>query len=62
LSVSFFSSSLVSKLNIVLLFLTKDSKIELREDFDKLKTRYDNLKIETDLLKTNFQELINNCK
>ena len=44
------------------MFLCKDSKVELREDFDQLKNRCENLKIETDLLKTNFQALTNDCK
>jgi len=44
------------------MFLKKDSKIELREDFNKLKILSNNLKNETDLLKINFQELLNNCK
>jgi hypothetical protein len=39
-----------------------DSKVELREDFDKLKISYDHQKNETDLLQTDFHELIENCK
>ncbi|CAF3572514.1 unnamed protein product [Rotaria sordida] len=38
------------------------TKVELREDFNKLKFEYDKLKNETNLLKNNFQELIDNCK
>ncbi|UJR08286.1 hypothetical protein I4U23_012558 [Adineta vaga] len=38
------------------------SKIELREDFDKLKNQYNNAKIEYDLLKTNFDDIIDQCK
>ncbi len=39
-----------------------DGKVELREDFDKLKIQCDSLKIENDLLENNFQELIDSCK
>ncbi len=39
-----------------------DGKVELREDFDKLKILCENLKTETDLLKVDFIELIENCK
>ncbi|CAF2969513.1 unnamed protein product [Rotaria sp. Silwood2] len=38
------------------------TKVELREDFDKLKLECDNLKNETSFLRTNFLELIDNCK
>ncbi|CAF3458598.1 unnamed protein product [Rotaria sp. Silwood1] len=38
------------------------TKVELREDFNKLKFECDNLKIETSLLKTNYLELIDHCK
>jgi len=39
-----------------------DGKVELREDFDRLKIQCDSLKIENDLLENNFQELIDSCK
>ncbi len=39
-----------------------DSKVELQEDFDKLKISYDHQKNEMDLLRTDFHELIENCK
>jgi hypothetical protein len=44
------------------MFIGIDSKVELREDFDKLKISYDNQKNETDLLRTDFHKLIENCK
>ncbi len=40
----------------------EDSKVELREDFNQLKILCDNFKTENDLLKINFQKLINNCQ
>ncbi len=39
-----------------------DSKVELREDFDRLKISYDNQKNETDLLRNDFHQLIENSK
>ncbi|CAF3338072.1 unnamed protein product [Rotaria socialis] len=38
------------------------ARVELRDDFDKLKVETDNLKIATVLLNANFQELLDNCK
>ena len=40
----------------------KDSKVELRADFDQLQNLYNHVKIETDLIRANYQELIVNCK
>ncbi|CAF4110686.1 unnamed protein product, partial [Adineta steineri] len=37
-------------------------KVELREDYDKLKIECDILKTENNVLKNNFEDLIDNCK
>lgn len=39
-----------------------DSKVELREDFDRLKISYENLKNETRLLKVDLDHLMENCQ
>ena len=39
-----------------------DSKVELREDFDRLKTSYKNVKNETKLFKMDFDQLMENCQ
>ncbi|CAF2119884.1 unnamed protein product [Rotaria magnacalcarata] len=38
------------------------TRVELRDDFDKLKVETNNLKIATILLNAKFQELLDNCK
>ena len=39
-----------------------DGKVQLREDFDKLKSQCDALKNDYDVLKTDFDDLIDRCK
>ena len=39
-----------------------DSKVEVREDFDRLKNDYENLTNETKLLKVDFDQLMDNCQ
>jgi len=46
----------------VFLHLFEDSKVELREDFDRLKQISDKLKTETSSLNQDLQELIENCQ
>lgn len=52
----------MTEVNTCVFFSSADTKVELREDFDKLKMKFDNLTIETVFLRGSFQELTNQCK